>query len=583
MALLLLVIGVGAGLAAVPTASAAPPYTTEATVTDIAFTQSTVQNGSQAQLSANWTLPDNPAPTAGFTIDLPPQLVGRGDTFAITARDTGATIGTCVATPTQLQCDLDAAYLAANPRDIQGDVNFWVRVVDDVTVETERTYTIGEHQVSVTVTPPPTGQCTTDCPYEWKLRKDGVTQYADGSILWYIHVAAERGGMKAGQTVRVTDTPGANLETVVNGEFPKLTESNQLGVQGGTTRPVNFTTVPRDQYTVNADNSITFVAKEGYYYEVQYKTKITDGGVAGLYTNRAEVQVDSVSQGETGGQARWAGGSGTGIGTDVGVFEITKKVTGDATVPADREYTGTYTVTPPTGDPQKGTWKVLADGTWRSPEFPRNSTVELTEDAPNGPAGVTWASPDFSTNDFTLPGGKVTPVTVTNQATAPKVGRFSLVKAIEGDAEAKVSDDTEFTVTWSHPAGTGFAAGSGELTVKADGVVVESPELPMGAEVTLTEADPDAIKGTVWRDATFSDDTVTIGDGTVVAITLTNTIDEVPPPETPATPEQPDTPTTHSSAPSLPQTGATVGLGALAVAVLFLLAGSVLLGRVRRR
>lgn len=621
MAFLLLLIGLGAGVAAMTSASAAPPYTTEATVTDVSFTQTTIASGGQAELSAAWTLPDNPTPQAGFTIALPPQLAGRGDTFAITARDTGATIGGCVATPTQLQCDLDADYLAANPKDIQGDVTFWVRVLDSVDVETERTYTVGEHQVKATVTPP-RSVCTTDCPFDWKLRKDGVTQYADGSILWYIHVASERGGMRAGQTVTVTDLPGDHLQMVANDEFPKLTESDQLGTQGGTTRPVNFRTVPRSQYTVNADNSITFVTKAGYYYEVQYKTKITDGGAAGLYLNKAEVRVDSVKAGETTGQARWSGGSGSGIGTNVGVFEITKKVTGNATIPAERTYTGTYTVTPPSSQPVTGTWTVKADGTWRSATFPRNSTVTLTEDAPDGPIGVTWKS-TFDKNDFTLPGGTVTAVTLTNEAIKPKAGSFSLVKAIEGDGAAKVADDTEFTVLWSHPAVNGFPAGAGELKVKADGVVVQSPELPLGAEVSLSEAEPAAVAGAVWRKPTFSEDTFTIGDGTVVAVTLTNTVDLVPPtpipiasapptptatptttptapaapsstsPAAPAAPSatppsagmKPSTPatTTHSSTPLLPQTGAAVGLGAVAIAVLLLLGGSLLLGRVRGR
>ena len=73
-------------------------------------------------------------------------------------------------------------------------------------------------------------------------------------------------------------------------------------------------------------------------------------------------------------------------------FAITKQVEGDVQgLPADQLFTGTYTVTTPTGEVVKGEWSVAGGDTWRSPEFVRGSTVVVAEDTPTGPGHIAWS------------------------------------------------------------------------------------------------------------------------------------------------------------------------------------------------
>src|SRR5699024_6353889 len=109
---------------------------------------------------------------------------------------------------------------------------------------------------------------------------------------------------------------------------------------------------------------------------------------------------------------------------------------------------------------------------------------------------------------------------------------------------------TEFVVEYSYPAGDGFEADSGELTVRADGTVATSSALPYGAELTLTEAAPVSIEGGEWTNHEFSTDTVTIGESTTVEVTLTNSIDAE---EVPNDPGQPGSP--GGDGDPLPRTG----------------------------
>ncbi|MBK0421583.1 hypothetical protein JD292_05805 [Leucobacter sp. CSA2] len=572
-ALLLLVTG-GVGAAV-----AAPPYTTNATVSNINFVKDTVGSGSSAEMTAEWTLPDNPTPPAGMTIALPPELAGRGDTFVITASDTGETIANCVARATQLECDFDAGYISENPRNLHGNVNFWVVVKKDVTQTEEESFTVNGQVVTVTVTPPG-GTCTTNCDFLWDNRKDGAFDYANNTISWYVHIGAPEAGMAGGQKIEVTDTPGPNQSLTVTDTNPLLMETNEKGPRGdGAIRPQNWQIVPRADYSVDANGTVVFTTKQGYFYQVKYVTDVTDNGATGDYTNRADFTINGQSGGGADGHVRYAGGGGTGIGDNVGVFSITKKVEGDAAnLPSDLKFTGTYTVTTPAGDVLDGDFEVAADGTWESDEFPRDSTVHLNEVTPTSPSNINWATPVFSKNDFKLEGGKLTEIQLTNTASV-KLGKFSAAKSFDGTKAAQdlVPENATFDLDYSYPAGVGFPAGSGTLKIGADGQRVSSPDLPMGAEVTVTEKAPAAVEGLVWGTPEISPSTFTIGDGTEVAIQVKNPVTEKPTkPTTPTTPEKP-------AKPELPVTGAGDGamLGLAGVAGLMLAAGAALMARKR--
>ena len=522
---MLVTITGGMGVAA---ANAAPPYTTEANVTNISFTESEVTSGYFAELTADWSLPDDPVAPAGFTIALPPELEGRGDTFNITASDTGATIATCVATKTELQCDFDTTYISDNSRDLRGSVNFWVVVNKSVTETQEETFEVGGQTVTVTVNPPP-GPCTENCDFSWNYQKDGSYNYDSNTITWYVHVAAPEGGMKGGLNVQVKDTPDANQQLIVDDSTPVLMATNEIGpVWDGSIRPVNWQNVPRASYELDSDGTVRFVSTEGYYYQVRYDTNVLDGGDAGTYTNHAEFTINGVVDGGIDGSVRYAGGGGTGIGDNVGVFSITKLLEGTAEdLPADLTFTGSYVVTTPDGETLDGSFEVQADGTWESPEYPRGSTVHLTEVTPTSPANIDWGTPIFSQNDFALQGGVLTSITLTNTADL-KLGKFSAAKTLEGTQGALdlVPADTQFALDYSYPAGPGFPAGGGTLMLGADGTPAESPDLPVGAVVTVTEQTPGTIEGLGWGTPVITPSTFTIEESTAVEVDVLNPVTE---------------------------------------------------------
>ena len=62
---------------------------------------------------------------------------------------------------------------------------------------------------------------------------------------------------------------------------------------------------------------------------------------------------------------------------------------------------------------------------------------------PSEPAYIDWATPEFSSNDFILAGGQVTPVTLTNTADVA-TGSFSITKELAGDVNT-VPQDLLFT------------------------------------------------------------------------------------------------------------------------------------------
>lgn len=230
-----------------------------------------------------------------------------------------------------------------------------------------------------------------------------------------------------------------------------------------------------------------------------------------------------------------------------GDFSVVKIVDGDGAdlVGDDTAFGVDYTyelpdalgIEPGTGS---GTLTVRNDGTAVTSEpLPYGTTVTLSEQAPAPIAGGTWKGSSFDRSTFTIGDKTTLAVTLTNtierDPVVPAVGSFSVVKSLAGSGADLVADDAQFTVDYSYPAGDGFPAGKGTLTVRADGKAVSSDDLPAGAEVTLSEATPRAVEGAHWTGASFDRSTFTIGAGTTVAVELTNTIvaDEGTPTPTP--------------------------------------------------
>lgn len=588
--LLALLLAVSLSLTGAGHAVAAPTHATEATVTNLRFVQESVESGSMTRMTADWSLPDAPATPAGFTIDLPTELSGRGETFPITDQeDPSLVIAQCTATRTQLHCDFKEDYLAAHPHDLKGDVFFWVRIDLEVESETEYSFSFGEVEVPVIVTPPDRTPCIDDCELHWNNVKSGGIDYESGTIGWWVRVAAPREGMAGGLQVTVRDTlVGGEHTLIVDDRFPALRAGT-----GITTNDLGYEVikgwheVPRDQYTVDPDGTVHFTSTEGYFYEIEFRSRMDDAGASGVYRNKAEYFINGRKDGEAGAQVRYAGGGGSGIGQDVGVFTIEKVLRGSgADLVGDLEFSGIFEVTPPEGAAITGTWSVKPGEKWRSEEYPRDSVVRLTEDAPSGPANVEWGEPEFSGNGLTLEGGKLTPLVVTNPVDL-RTGTFEASKRISGDAAGLVPGGATFALEYTYPAGDGFAAGNGTLTLPADGTVVRSPDLPFGAQVELSEATPEAIEGARWGDATITPQRFTVGAGEPVSVVVTNPLETVPP-TTPPTTTPPVTPPVTTppttTPPVLPQTGTSVWvLPTLGGAAVLLIAGVSLLRASRRR
>ena len=206
-----------------------------------------------------------------------------------------------------------------------------------------------------------------------------------------------------------------------------------------------------------------------------------------------------------------------------GNFSVQKVVNGSGAglVGSDATFTVNYTSTA-----GNGTLTVKNDGVAvASSPLPAGTVVTLSEVAPTAVPNGTWQTPTFTPgNTLTIGANTTTAITLTNPITI-NTGTLSVKKVITGSAAGAVPAGTSFTVDYSYPAGTGFVAGSGTLTVKNDGTAVTSSPLPVGAVVSFTEEAPTAIPGATWTGAKFSPTTVTITKGsTPTAVTLTNTI-----------------------------------------------------------
>ncbi|WP_146113954.1 MULTISPECIES: DUF5979 domain-containing protein [unclassified Microbacterium] len=513
----------GLALGAATPAAAAPPYATTASVNSIQFTESEVVSGREARLAGSWSLPDNPSAPAGFVVDLPSGLQGLTDSFTLDAPG-GETMGTCVVTATQVVCDIDSTYIAENPLGLSGTFEFWANVTTSVRENTATTYDFGDVTAVVTVTPSP-DLCTENCAFPGRdTIKEGFYNRDANQIDWYIKPAVPASGMAGGQLVTIVDILGP--QQLILNEAPAVIEvmatneivTSELGSQS----PGNWHPLPSADLTISPDNTtVSFTTRQGFYYELHIVTQVLDGGTLGTYGNSAEVTVGGDEPVEINATVVRQGGGGTGIGESVGRFAITKSVNGPAALVEDLTYTGSYTITLPDSTTQNGTFSVANGATWTSPDFPRDSTVQLIENDPAAPPSISWIGHTFSVNNFALLGGTQTDVTLTNESELA-TGAFEASKVITGGAAGLVPDDATFTLLYSYPEGPGFPAGSGSLELPASGETVSSPPLPVTASVTLTELTPPVYPGFTWGTATISPATFTIDSTETATSTVTN-------------------------------------------------------------
>ena len=298
--------------------AASSNYATTADITSLHFTSSSTQSGSDAQIAGTWALPDHPATPAGFSIDLPRELQGRNDKFALTAPDS-TPMGTCTVTTLVMDCSMDSAYIDSHPNDLHGDFAFWVTVETQASTSTETRYDIAGHTLTTTVTPAQDGgTCTVDCAFTGRDNyKIGSYNPATGIIDWTVTIGAGPDGMPGGLTVTVTDTPDTNQELIpsIDDEpMPLLWQAPGTYTNSGGVEVIGpWAHAPRDSYTTTLD-SVTFTTEQGSFYDVHFATRVTDDGAAGTYTNNATISINGAGSTPVTGTVIHQGGSGTGSG-----------------------------------------------------------------------------------------------------------------------------------------------------------------------------------------------------------------------------------------------------------------------------
>ena len=426
-------------------------------------------------------------------------------------------LGAGMSAPSEILVDYVIEYPGGVPADSTGTItlnaaNGWSFVSDDVFVGS--TVTLRERS--------PWSANVTGASAQ--LTGTGVTANPDGSFTFVsAHAEAELAYTLTNTAQLQTQTLSAR-KVVDNPDGVTLPEGTEFTLaatwpanpelfiaEGGTTvaLPADGETVALGGLPVGAD--VTF-------------TEQAPDAVPGATWESSEVSPSTLTIGE-GSQGVTVTATNV-ISRNVGTFSIQKELTGDAAdLVVDRTFDVDYSY-PANAElgieEGSGTVRVTAGGEPVVVTAPAGAEVTLSE-TPVEIEGGTWAQPEFSPGaSFTVVQDENVSIGLTNLITLD-TGAFSVHKIVEGNAAGRVPAGAEFTVRYSYPAGTGFAAGSGELTVRA-GETVTSPQLPYGAVVTLTEAAPAAVSGATWGEAEFSANSVRIGDGTTIAVTLTNTL-----------------------------------------------------------
>nr|WP_243844751.1 Ig-like domain-containing protein [Microbacterium sp. Be9] len=197
--------------------------------------------------------------------------------------------------------------------------------------------------------------------------------------------------------------------------------------------------------------------------------------------------------------------------------------------------------------------------------------------------GATYAN-TADVNGIKLQDREVWSVTGGGSGDGDATGAFTLTKVVGGSGSSEVPADAVYTVRYSY----GDPVVERTVTVAA-GATAPLIQLPTGTVVTLVELTPPAVEGVDWGVPVFSGPDVhsvadggaqfTVGSGTTLAVTLTNTATTTPPVIPPTTPPTPPTAVTPPT--ELPLTGgsslATTG-GYVPAAMLWGGAAALLLG-----
>ncbi|MDX2024972.1 DUF5979 domain-containing protein, partial [Microcella sp.] len=355
-------------------------------------------------------------------------------------------------------------------------------------------------------------------------------------------------GIPTGATVTFTeDTPsfgGVNWGTPVfdpsrasitigNGTTVPVTVSNPFTLQTGSFSLQKFVTDPTDAVPDGTEFTVNYSVNGGASTPVTLVAGAAPTVISGLPTGAT---VTFTEDAPSFGGVNWGTpvfnppsasitiGNGTTVPVTVsnpftlqtGSFSLQKLIT-DPTdaVPNATEFTVNYSVD---GAPSVAVTLVAGAAPTVISGIPTGATVTFTEDAPSF-GGVNWGTPVFDppSASITIGNGTNVPVTVTNPFTI-KTGTFSLQKLLSGSGAGLVPDGTIFEVEYSTSGLTGPWT---TVELDSDGTVVAGPTLATGTVVDFREV-VRTVSGVNLISSTFNSAQITIGDGTNVAVTVTN-------------------------------------------------------------
>lgn len=552
------------GIIAAPAAALAAPDASQVRIDDVSFENDTFNDWERQRLTVEWSIPAEAVAPVSLTLPLPEELHGLSDTFPMMGPD-DQVAGECVVTETAITCTVDDAFIEANPYEVSGSFFIGVETRLDTRETVDKTFVFGDVTTNVTVNPSP-NWCDENCEFgDFWGGKYGWYNKADDTIEWTVQVPAGENGIAAGQEIVVTDLlDEEDYELLVDGTYPRVLETSTLQYDRWGREGVSGWQVRTDGVEwSNGDLTATFDSREGRgsdwsndiepptqgaqrgvdgsFYIVQWKVKALTGGELQangdrVFRNSAEWSIDGNASNPTGGSATRYTSGGTVMSANYGRFAVTKELTGDTTL--NPEFTVNYTVTEPGQEPADRSFTVRSGETFTSPDFFRGSVVELTEATPTDPENVDWAEPVFldasgepaETLTF-APGGNgtlgaLTEIRLVNDAQL-QTGSFSAQKSVVNTDDVPLADDLTFALDYSYPADAekGFGAGSGTLELPISGDVVTSGDLPVGAEVTLTESNLPNVPGATWGEPIIDPTTLTIGEtDEPITAQVTNTI-----------------------------------------------------------
>lgn len=491
------------------------------------------QKNDVVRVDAEWAVPNSAKAGDTFGMVMPKEIGPHaGGKFEVKDEATGEKIADC-----KVSSDAAPVLTCTLTNYVDGKDNLkgklWYEVVlDQTTQANELMFDVGS-EVSVKIP----GKGGIVMPVDRATDKTKKYPWRTGQpdlIGWTIEIPAT---IATNGTIEITDeltTTGDYESHTISGNSLRLVEYRLVNGDG-TLDAAGWKPVPTTDYVAKLDAD-----KKGYslslnniptnekrQYRVIYHTKIDGAYFKGdKYHNTATVQQTKVES-----TYKWEPlGGGDGAGEMFTRFSIVKSITGDAAgkVPADTEFTIKYDAA---GESNTLTLKPGDENRVNSLRYPIGTTFTISEINFPNVEGVNWGDYTMAgegvtdngdgTYSVTPPTNKPVALTLTNEAT-PSTGNVKVTKKVTGDDAALVPVDTEFTIGYSYQI-EGQDPVSGELKLK-DGESAELPEaLPVGTEVTLSEASPERIVLNPVKALVFGVPAITVGDelGQTVTFTVT--------------------------------------------------------------